>query len=121
MSKALIRVDFIVKGTFGYLDPTYSRMSQLPDKSNVYDLGVVLFEVLYAKRLIDLALETLETLETEQKSLAYKALKCVEDGTINEMIDLYLIGKIALECFKIYVDIVTSCIARRRYGTFHDW
>ena len=76
LSKALIRVDFIVKGTFGYLDPAYSRMSQLPDKSNVYGLGVVLFEVLYAKRLlIDLALETLEM---EQQSLACKALKCVE-------------------------------------------
>ena len=26
------------------------------------------------------------------------------------MIDLYLIGKIAPECLKIYVDIVTSCM-----------
>ena len=104
LSKALTRVDSEVKGTFGYVDPAYLRTNQLTDKSDVYGLGVVLFEVLCTKITVD------NKLESEQHSLAVWAPKCVEDGTINQMIDPYLIGKIAPECFKIYVNLATSCV-----------
>nr|POE97627.1 receptor-like protein kinase feronia [Quercus suber] len=104
LSKALIRVDSEVKSTSGYVDPAYLRTNQLTDKSDVYGLGVVLFEVLCTKITVDMKLES------EQHSLAVWAPKCVEDGTINQMIDPYLIGKIAPECFKIYVNIATSCV-----------
>ncbi|XP_050287932.1 receptor-like protein kinase FERONIA [Quercus robur] len=104
LSKALIRVDSAVKGTVGYLDPAYIRTRQLTDKTDVYGLGVVLFEVLCTKITVDMKLES------EQQSLAIWAPKCVEDGTINQMIDPCLIGKIAPECFKIYVNIATSCV-----------
>uniref|UniRef100_A0A2N9H4N1 Protein kinase domain-containing protein n=1 Tax=Fagus sylvatica TaxID=28930 RepID=A0A2N9H4N1_FAGSY len=43
------------------------------------------------------------------------ALKCKREGTINQIIDPYLTGKIAPECFKIYMDIATSCV--RTQGT----
>ena len=104
LSKALIRIDSAVKGTVGYVDPAYLETGQLTDKSDVYGFGVVLFEVLCAKRSFD------RTLEVEQQNLASRALKCIEDGTINEIVDPYLIGKIGPECFKIYVNIATSCL-----------
>ena len=103
LSKALIRIDSVVKGTVGYLDPAYLRTSQLTDKTDVYCFGVVLFEVLCARRSADMESE-------REQSMAVWAPACVEDGTINQIIDPYLIGKIAPECFKIYVDIATSCL-----------
>uniref|UniRef100_A0A7N2R591 Protein kinase domain-containing protein n=1 Tax=Quercus lobata TaxID=97700 RepID=A0A7N2R591_QUELO len=103
LSKALIRIDSVVKGTVGYLDPAYLRTSQLTDKTDVYCFGVVLFEVLCARRSVDMESE-------REQSMAVWAPACVEDGTINQIIDPYLIGKIAPECFKIYVDIATSCL-----------
>ncbi|KAF3949606.1 hypothetical protein CMV_024546 [Castanea mollissima] len=103
LSKALIRIDSVVKGTVGYLDPAYLRASQLTDKTDVYCLGVVLFEVLCARRSVHMESE-------REQSMAIWAPTCVEDGTINQIIDPYLIGKIAPECFKIYVDIATSCL-----------
>ena len=104
LSKALIRVDCAVKGTIGYLDPAYIQTGQLPDKFDVYGLGVVLFEVICTKITVNMKLES------EQQSLAVWAPKCVEDGTINQMIDPYLIGKIAPKCFKIDVNIAISCV-----------
>ncbi|KAF3973919.1 hypothetical protein CMV_002686 [Castanea mollissima] len=103
LSKALIRIDSVVKGTVGYLDPAYLRTSQLTDKTDVYCLGVVLFEVLCARRSVHMESE-------REQSMAIWAPTCVEDGTINQIIDPYLIGKIAPECFQIYVDIATSCL-----------
>ena len=104
LSKALIKIDSLVQGTLGYMDPAYLHTSQPTDKSDVYNFGVVLFEVLYARRLLDFGVEE------EQRNLVVWALKCVEDGTINERIDPYLKGKIAPECFKIYMNIATSCL-----------
>uniref|UniRef100_A0A2N9J6L2 Protein kinase domain-containing protein n=1 Tax=Fagus sylvatica TaxID=28930 RepID=A0A2N9J6L2_FAGSY len=51
----------------------------------------------------------------EQMDLFYWTPKCIREGTINQIIDPYLTGKIAPECFNIYMDIATSCL--RRKGT----
>ncbi|PPS12363.1 hypothetical protein GOBAR_AA08282 [Gossypium barbadense] len=46
-----------------------------------------------------------------QMSLAHWAKQCIADGTLYKVIDPYLIGKIAPECFKVFVEIAESCIA----------
>ena len=46
----------------------------------------------------------------EQRNLISWTRKCIREGTINQIIDPYLMGKIASECFKIYMDIATSCV-----------
>ncbi|XP_075665733.1 receptor-like protein kinase FERONIA [Castanea sativa] len=40
--------------------------------------------------------------------------KCKREETMNKIIDLYLMGKIASECFNIYMDIATSCVQNKR-------
>ena len=108
LSKALIRIESHVRGTYGYADPEYIQHGVLTDKSDVYSLGVVLFELLCGRMAFNGRLEV-----EEQKHLIRWASKCKQEGTINEIIDPYLMGKIAPECFKIYVDIASSCVRKK--------
>nr|POE55821.1 receptor-like protein kinase feronia [Quercus suber] len=98
-------VSTLVKGTWGYLDPDYARRQQLTEKSDVYSFGVVMFEVLCARKALN------QRLQEEERNLASWARKCIERGTINEIIDPYLMNKIAPECFKIYVELAESCVS----------
>ena len=107
-NKALIRMESRVMGTFGYLDPEYAQSQVLTDKSDIYSFGVVLLEVVSGRSVSKLVSDDLMFLiEWTQK--------CIREGTINQIIDPYLTGKIAPECFKIYMDIATSCV--RTQGT----
>ncbi|XP_050279677.1 receptor-like protein kinase FERONIA isoform X1 [Quercus robur] len=98
-------VSTLVKGTWGYLDPDYARRQQLTEKSDVYSFGVVMFEVLCARKALN------QRLQEEERNLASWARKCIERGTIGEIIDPYLTNKIALECFKVYVELAESCVS----------
>ncbi|KAK8517792.1 hypothetical protein V6N12_016632 [Hibiscus sabdariffa] len=108
LSKTDTKVEMLitgVKGTRGYLDPEYYRGHTLTEKSDVYSFGVVLFEVLCARKALD------TRLPEAQMNLACWAKKCIEDGTLYRVIDPYLIGNIAPECFKVFVETADSCIA----------
>ncbi|XVF71284.1 hypothetical protein PTKIN_Ptkin12aG0024600 [Pterospermum kingtungense] len=102
-SKSLEKIDSIVKGTFGYLDPEYARRSELTEKSDVYSFGVVLFEVLCGRKVID------SRVNEYQRNLVRWARWSIGIGTIYNIIDPYLKGRIAPECFKLFVDIAYSC------------
>ena len=97
-------VSTLVKGTWGYLDPDYAKRQQLTEKSDVYSVGVVMFEVLCARKALNLKLEE------EQRNLACWAKKCIDRGTISKIIDPYLMNKIVPKCLKVYMELAESCI-----------
>nr|POF07451.1 receptor-like protein kinase feronia [Quercus suber] len=73
-----------INSTLGYLDPDYVFNKVLTDKSDVYSFGVVLFRVLCARSVVR------PELETDEGHLASWARKCIQEGTIYQIIDPYL-------------------------------
>ncbi|XP_071740550.1 putative receptor-like protein kinase At5g39000 [Rutidosis leptorrhynchoides] len=70
-----------VKGTFGYMDPSYFLSGKLTRKSDVYAFGVVLFKVLSGRQAVD------RSIDEEQWSLAVWVQDQIKDGKLNQIID----------------------------------
>ncbi|KAJ6684030.1 hypothetical protein OIU85_007700 [Salix viminalis] len=75
---------------------------QLTEKSNVYSFGVVLFEVLCVRPPLNRS--------AVPASLAELARQSHSNGTINEIIDPYLDGKISPDCLKKFVEVAVRCL-----------
>ncbi|XP_059070218.1 receptor-like protein kinase THESEUS 1 [Cryptomeria japonica] len=96
-----------VKGSFGYMDPEYYGSRHLTEKSDVYSFGVVLLEVLCARRALD------NSLPPEQANIAKWALPYQRKGTLEQIIDSHLKGKINPEALKKYGEAAEKCLAEQ--------
>ncbi|KAK5819782.1 hypothetical protein PVK06_024805 [Gossypium arboreum] len=94
----------VVKGSFGYLDPEHSRRGQLTEKSDVYSFGVVLCEILCARPAIH------RSAENARVNLVARVQECHRNGTLYNMIDPFLKGKIVAECLKKFTEVVMSSL-----------
>ncbi|XP_071740430.1 uncharacterized protein [Rutidosis leptorrhynchoides] len=97
-------VSTLVKGTFGYMDPSYFFSGKLTRKSDVYAFGVVLFEVLSGKQAVD------QSIDEEQWSLAVWAQEQIKIGKLNKIIDPRLIGQISKKSLKEFASIAAQCL-----------
>lgn len=71
-----------VKGTRGYLDPEYAQKGHLTDKSDVYGLGVVLLELLTARRAMD---------PDGEHTLAATVVPLILENRVREILDHQLL------------------------------
>ncbi|KAK1437472.1 hypothetical protein QVD17_03263 [Tagetes erecta] len=77
-----------VAGTPFYLDPEYAKTGRLKRASDIYSLGVVLFEIFSGK----LAYNQTYT-EENNKGLAPIAQRHFENGTLNKILDLKMMDE----------------------------
>ncbi|KAL2570834.1 hypothetical protein AAZV13_18G214200 [Glycine max] len=87
-----INVDFVV-GTFGYLAMEYALYGTVTDKTDVYSFGKVLLEVVCGGKYVKMVAET----EFMEKP-------------VEEKIDPNIKGKIAPECWQVFIDITHRCL-----------
>ncbi|XP_061344227.1 receptor-like protein kinase ANXUR2 isoform X2 [Gastrolobium bilobum] len=106
-----------VAGTIGFLAPeNFNKpMPGLTDRSDVYSFGVFLLEVVCRESYTTILGEILRELPSEELDMPI-----ISDGasvpnimqrlTVEENIDPTLAGKIAPECWKVFIDIIDRCL-----------
>ncbi|XVE49721.1 hypothetical protein DITRI_Ditri01bG0103800 [Diplodiscus trichospermus] len=106
MSKSLIEIESELGGSIGYVDPELLYHNVLlTDKSDAYSFGVVLFELLCGREVLDG--------EDNQKFLIHRVCECMRNGAIYQAIDPFLKGKIAPSSLQKFLEIAFSCIRLR--------
>ncbi|KAJ1382344.1 Serine-threonine/tyrosine-protein kinase, catalytic domain [Sesbania bispinosa] len=88
-----------------YMDPEFYLTGRLSERSDVYSFGVVLLEVLCRKEAY--------VLTPDGGGYEYLARWAFEDertGVVEKIVDPSLVGKIAPECWEVFIEIVQRCL-----------
>lgn len=83
----------MVKGTFGYIDPSYFTTGRVTRASDTYSFGVVLLEVLSGKPALDQRLVREKIRNGKAKQIVHPSLK----------------GEISQDCLKTFVEVAEKC------------
>ncbi|GKC55141.1 kinase RLK-Pelle-LRR-I-1 family protein [Tanacetum coccineum] len=98
--------DYVIdyaSGTPGYLDPVYQKSRFLTKESDIYSLGVVLFEILYGK-------STYEIKKRENQFLQSLVKQRREEGRLDEVVFNALKNQIVSEALAIFQVIGFQCL-----------
>ncbi|PWA60754.1 serine-threonine/tyrosine-protein kinase catalytic domain-containing protein [Artemisia annua] len=116
-SSSLARKNFNIHseviGTQGYIDPTYLKTGSVTHKSDVYSLGVVLFEILCGRHAYN------PNEQDDKKFLAPLAKYHYEKGTLQDIIHPELWDQVASDSYaKMELEkiskIAYSCLNKER-------
>ncbi|KAL8457114.1 hypothetical protein ACS0TY_035089 [Phlomoides rotata] len=97
-------VSTIIKGSFGYLDPSYFTTCRLTRKSDTYSFGVVLLEVLCGRPAVD------PRLGEDERSLVMWAQEKIRKGKTDQIVASNMRDEISDNCLKTYVGIARRCL-----------
>nr|CAB3495755.1 unnamed protein product [Digitaria exilis] len=82
-------------------DPEYDSTGRLYEKSDVFSFGAVLFEVLCARPFL------------AKVCLLHWAVRCKEEGNLDQIVDYNLKGKINPHSLNKFVEMCENCLANR--------
>ncbi|PWA94197.1 serine-threonine/tyrosine-protein kinase catalytic domain-containing protein [Artemisia annua] len=102
-----------VIGTQGYIDPTYLMTGSVTHKSDVYSLGVVLFEILCGRHAYN------PNEQDDKKFLAPFAKYHYEEGTLHDIIHPEIWNQVARDsiekkAFRVISKVAYSCLNKER-------
>ncbi|GJV98968.1 protein kinase-like domain, concanavalin A-like lectin/glucanase domain protein [Tanacetum coccineum] len=90
-------------GTPGYLDPVYQKSRILTKESDIYSIGVVLFEILYGK-------STYEVNKRENQFLHSLVKQRLEEGRLDEVVFDAIKNQIVPEALATFQTIGCQCL-----------
>lgn len=94
----------LVQRTFGYLDPEYFQSSQLTDKSDVYNFGVVLVELLIGEKPVSLM-----RLQ-ESRGLAAYFLFSIKQNRLFDILDAQVMKRSRNEDITKFANLAQMCL-----------
>ncbi|KAJ8751702.1 hypothetical protein K2173_025870 [Erythroxylum novogranatense] len=86
-----------LKGTYGYIDPVYISTNQFTKKSDIYSLGVIIFELITA-------------IHPQQNLIEYVNLAGMSSDGIDEILDKELLGQCNIEEVRELARIGHKCL-----------
>lgn len=99
-------VDTRVIGTFGYLAPEYTESGQITEKADVFSFGVVLVELVSARKAVDLKRPK------GQQCLTEWVRPLLESGAFRELIDPRLGGEYTEHQVHFMLHAASLCLGR---------
>ncbi|KAH0727092.1 hypothetical protein KY284_002957 [Solanum tuberosum] len=94
-------------GTIGYLDPAYTKPSKLSTKNDVFSFGVLLFEIMSSRKVIDVSKSPV--------SIVDWATKLIKEGQSLEICDKRMHVPWYMEStIKNMLSIATRCVSPKK-------
>lgn len=103
----------LVKGSYGYLDPKYSRSGQLTEKSDIYSFGVVLLELITGRKASD-ATDSPENRKGLADWVKPQLKRYLEDRNFDSFVDRRLRNNYKRDEMARMVQCAVACVYKHR-------